>query len=125
MICAADRCASLWWGDPRGRLSKSGMRWAMSSNLKYNDRTIRAFHTSLKINDISQMTVLAGVSGTGKSLLPRRYAEAMGLHFLQIAVEPRWDSPQDLLGFYNYVEKRYRSTDLARPIHRIDGGVAV
>ena len=89
-------------------------------NLKYHDRIVRAFHTSLKINDISQMTVLAGVSGTGKSLLPRRYAEAMGLHFLQIAVEPRWDSPQDLLGFYNYVEKRYRGTELARALVHLD-----
>ena len=85
-----------------------------SYNLKYSDRTIHAFHTALKINDFSQLTVLAGVSGTGKSLLPRRYAEAMGIHFLQIAVEPRWDSPQDLLGFYNYIEKNYRATDLAR-----------
>jgi predicted nucleic acid-binding Zn-ribbon protein len=85
-----------------------------SYNLKYSDRTVHAFHTALKINDFSQLTVLAGVSGTGKSLLPRRYAEAMGIHFLQIAVEPRWDSPQDLLGFYNYIEKNYRATDLAR-----------
>jgi hypothetical protein len=74
----------------------------------------------LKINDYSQLTVLAGVSGTGKSLLPRRYAEAMGMHFLPIAVEPRWDSPQDLLGFYNYVEKRYRATDLARALVQMD-----
>ena len=74
------------------------------SGLEYSNRTLRAFHTSLKINDNAQLTVLAGVSGTGKSLLPRRYAEAMGIHFLQIAVEPRWDSPQDLLGFYNYIE---------------------
>ena len=66
------------------------------------------------------MTVLAGVSGTGKSLLPRRYAEAMGLRFLQISVEPRWDSPQDLLGFYNYIEKRYRATDLARALVHMD-----
>lgn len=85
-----------------------------SYNLKYSDRTVHAFHTALKINDFSQLTVLAGVSGTGKSLLPRRYAEAMGIHFLQVAVEPRWDSPQDLLGFYNYIEKNYRATDLAR-----------
>lgn len=89
-------------------------------DLKYNPRTIYAFHTALKINETSQMTVLAGVSGTGKSLLPRRYAEAMGLHFLQIAVEPRWDSPQDLLGFYNYVEKRYRGTELARALVHMD-----
>ncbi|WIJ25795.1 AAA family ATPase [Devosia sp. RR2S18] len=88
--------------------------------LKYPDRAVKAFHTALKINDYSQLTVLAGVSGTGKSLLPRRYAEAMGIHFLQIAVEPRWDSPQDLLGFYNYVEKRYRATDLARVLVQLD-----
>ena len=89
-------------------------------DLHYDQRTLFAFHTALKINDASQMTVLAGVSGTGKSLLPRRYAEAMGLHFLQIAVEPRWDSPQDLLGFYNYIEKRYRATDLARTLVQMD-----
>ncbi|WP_315813851.1 AAA family ATPase [Bradyrhizobium sp. SZCCHNR2028] len=89
-------------------------RYLQSYNLKYSRRTINAFHTAIKINDFSQLTVLAGVSGTGKSLLPRRYAEAMGIHFLQIAVEPRWDSPQDLLGFYNYIEKNYRATDLAR-----------
>lgn len=88
--------------------------------LKYSERTVLAFHTALKINDSSQLTVLAGVSGTGKSLLPRRYAEAMGFHFLQIAVEPRWDSPQDLLGFYNYIEKNYRATDLARILFHMD-----
>lgn len=88
--------------------------------LAYDDRTLRAFHTALKINDNTQMTVLAGVSGTGKSLLPRRYSEAMGLHFLQLAVEPRWDSPQDLLGFYNYIEKRYRATELARALVHMD-----
>lgn len=88
--------------------------------LKYHPRTVFAFHTALKINDKAQMTVLAGVSGTGKSLLPRRYAEAMGIHFLQIAVEPRWDSPQDLLGFYNYIEKKYRATDLARLMVHMD-----
>jgi len=88
--------------------------------LHYDRRTIYAFHTALKINDTSQMTILAGVSGTGKSLLPRRYAEAMGMRFLQIAVEPRWDSPQDLLGFYNYIEKHYRATELARALVQMD-----
>jgi hypothetical protein len=88
--------------------------------LVYSRRIINAFHTSLKINDAAQLTVLAGVSGTGKSLLPRRYAEAMGIRFLPFAVEPRWDSPQDLLGFYNYIEKRYRATELARAMVYLD-----
>ncbi len=89
-------------------------------NLSYPDRVVKSFHTSLKINDFAQLTVLAGVSGTGKSLLPRRYAEAMGIRFLPFAVEPRWDSPQDLLGFYNYIEKRFRATDLARALVHLD-----
>jgi hypothetical protein len=101
------------------------------SGLTFHRRTVRAFHTALKVNDTAQLTVLAGVSGTGKSLLPRRYADAMGIHFLQIAVEPRWDSPQDLLGFYNYVEKKYRATELSRLMvhmdpwnsHSLPGGV--
>ena len=88
--------------------------------LSYDRRTVAAFHTALKINDNAQLTVLAGVSGTGKSLLPRRYAEAMGIKFLPIAVEPRWDSPQDLLGFYNYIERRFRATDLARSLVQMD-----
>ncbi|MFN3280685.1 MAG: AAA family ATPase [Tabrizicola sp.] len=95
-------------------------RHLKDSGLSFARRTIRAFHTALKINDAAQLTVLAGVSGTGKSLLPRRYAEAMGIHFLQIAVEPRWDSPQDLLGFYNYVEGKYRATELARLMANLD-----
>jgi hypothetical protein len=88
--------------------------------LRFGRRTLHAFHTALKINDAAQLTVLAGVSGTGKSILPRRYAEALGIHFLQVAVEPRWDSPQDLLGFYNCVEKKYRATELARLLAHLD-----
>jgi hypothetical protein len=64
--------------------------------------------------------VLAGISGTGKSELPRRYAEAMGLHFLNVAVQPRWDSPQDMFGFFNYLENRYRATELGRALVQMD-----
>jgi hypothetical protein len=64
--------------------------------------------------------VLAGISGTGKSELPRQYATAMGLPFFQLAVQPRWDSPQDLFGFYNYLEHRYKPTELARLMLHLD-----
>ena len=40
----------------------------------FSDRTIDSFHTSLKCHSINPLTVLAGVSGTGKSLLPVKYA---------------------------------------------------
>lgn len=82
--------------------------------LNFPERILNAFHTALKINDISPLVVLAGISGTGKSELPRRYAEGMGIHHVILAVQPRWDSPQDLFGFYNYLESRYKATELAR-----------
>jgi predicted nucleic acid-binding Zn-ribbon protein len=84
--------------------------------LVFPERVFHAFHTSLKVSDISPLVVLAGISGTGKSELPRHYADGMGIHFLLVAVQPRWDSPQDLFGFYNYLEKRYKATELARAL---------
>jgi uncharacterized coiled-coil DUF342 family protein len=89
-------------------------------NLEFSERVLYRFHTSLKTGFISPLTVLAGISGTGKSQLPQRYAEAMGMHFLKVAVQPRWDSPQDLLGFYNYLEQSYKATELARALVRMD-----
>ena len=88
--------------------------------LDYPDRILRAFHTSMKVNDTTQMAVLAGISGTGKSQLPRQYAAGMGIGFLQVPVQPRWDSPQDLMGFYNYIEGRFRPTDMARALYALD-----
>ncbi|WP_103336053.1 McrB family protein [Pseudotabrizicola formosa] len=88
--------------------------------LTYPDRTLHAFHTAMKVNDTTQMAVLAGISGTGKSQLPRQYAAGMGIGFLQIPVQPRWDSPQDLMGFYNYIEGRFRPTDMARALFALD-----
>lgn len=91
-----------------------------AAHFKFHPRTIKAFHTSLKVEDESPMVVLAGISGTGKSLLPELYAHAIGMNFLQVPVQPRWDSPQDLLGFYNYMEGRYKPTELLRLLWQTD-----
>ena len=85
------------------------------------ERLLYAFHTSLKTSDMSSLTVMAGVSGTGKSAIPKLYSEAMGIHFQPLAVEPRWDSPKDLLGFFNYVTNRYEPTMLARALFQFQG----
>ena len=85
------------------------------------ERLLYAFHTSLKTSDMSSLTVMAGVSGTGKSAIPKLYSEAMGIYFQPLAVEPRWDSPKDLLGFFNYVTNRYEPTALARALFQFQG----
>ena len=86
--------------------------------LTFHQRVINAFHTSLKVQDISALVILAGISGTGKSELPQRYADYIGAQKLTLAVQPRWDSPQDLQGFYNYIEKKYKPTDLMRGLYQ-------
>lgn len=86
----------------------------------FPERTIKAFHTSLKCSLVNPLTVLSGISGTGKSLLPELYSHFFGMNFLLVPVQPRWDSPQDLLGFYNYMEGRYKATELARFLWQFD-----
>jgi chromosome segregation ATPase len=66
-------------------------RFIEKQGLVFPQRVLSAFHTALKVNDISPIVVLAGLSGTGKSELPRRYAEGMGMHFVNLAVQPRWE----------------------------------
>lgn len=86
----------------------------------FPERTLRAFHTGLKCGEMTPIVVLAGISGTGKSLLPELYAAAAGMNFLSVPVQPRWDGPQDVLGFYNYMEGRYKATELARFLWQAD-----
>lgn len=86
----------------------------------FNPRAIRAFHAGLKCSETSPLVVLSGISGTGKSLLPELYAAAVGMNFLPVAVQPRWDSPLDLFGFYNYMEGQYKATELSRLLWQFD-----
>jgi peptidoglycan hydrolase CwlO-like protein len=92
----------------------------LDNGFVFDDRAIRAFHTGLKCAKQTPLVVLAGISGTGKSLLPELYASALGMNFLPVPVQPRWDSPQDLFGFYNYMEGRYKATELARLLWQFD-----
>ena len=94
--------------------------------LDFRDRVVHRFHTALKVSRISPLTVLAGISGTGKTQLPRAYALAMGMERLVVPVQPRWDGPRDLLGHFDFLHRRFQATDLARLLHNYtyvdDGG---
>ena len=82
--------------------------------IKFNKRILYAFHTALKINEWSTITVLAGVSGTGKSELPRLYAEFGGLNFCSVAVQPNWDSQESMLGFFNSIDNQFEPEELLK-----------
>ncbi|MFA0024332.1 chromosome partitioning protein ParA [Vibrio sp. 10N.261.49.A5] len=75
--------------------------------IKFNRRILFAFHTALKVAEWSPITVLAGVSGTGKSELPRLYSHFGGISFLSLPVQPNWDSQESMLGYFNSIDDRF------------------
>lgn len=75
--------------------------------LKFPRRILHAFHTALKTSEWSPMTVLSGVSGTGKSELPRLYSHFGGINFLSLSVQPNWDSQESMLGFFNSIDNKF------------------
>jgi hypothetical protein len=87
-----------------------------SHGMRFPKRLVYTFHTALKAAELSPLTVLAGVSGTGKSELPRLYSRFGGLAFLSVAVQPNWDSPQSLFGFFNSVDNRFNATTVLRAL---------
>ena len=82
--------------------------------IAFPKRILYAFHTALKIADWSSVTVLAGVSGTGKSELPRLYSAFGGLNFINVPVQPNWDSQESMLGFFNSIDNRFDAQPLLR-----------
>lgn len=82
--------------------------------ITFPKRILYAFHTALKISDWSPMTVLAGVSGTGKSELPRLYSTFGGINFINVAVQPNWDSQESMLGFFNSIDNKFDAQPLLR-----------
>ncbi len=83
-------------------------------NVFYPKRLLYMFHTALKSASLSPLSVLSGVSGTGKSELPKLYAHFGGLNFLSIAVQPTWDSPESLMGYFNAIENKFDATEFLR-----------
>ena len=48
---------------------------------------------------VSPLVILSGISGTGKSLLPRKFAKRTNSKFYAIPVQPQWSDNSDLFGF--------------------------
>lgn len=95
-----------WLNKIEDKIEKSG--------LHFPRRILDAFHTALKTSEMSPLTVLAGVSGTGKSELPRLYSRFGGINFLGVPVQPNWDCQEAMLGYYNSIDNCFEPTDMLR-----------
>lgn len=79
--------------------------------LTYSNHDLINFHTAMKT---SNLVILAGMSGTGKSQLVHAYADALGLPSEQkcfIPVRPSWSDDSDLIGYVDTMQSLYRPAE--------------
>lgn len=79
--------------------------------LLYDKKDIINFHTAMKS---SNLVILSGMSGTGKSKLVEMYGKAWGMDDQQlniISVRPSWTDDADLIGYVDSVHMVYRPGD--------------
>jgi hypothetical protein len=80
-----------------------------NAGYQYHKEEIANFYLSLRSKPF---VILAGISGTGKTQLPRKFAEALGFsekQLRQIPVKPDWTDSSELIGFVSldgkFIEK--------------------
>jgi hypothetical protein len=85
----------------------------------YDIYDLRCFVAGLAM---SRLHILQGISGTGKTSLPRLFAKFAnagkskeGIKIVE--VQAGWRDRQDLLGYYNAFEKTYRQTEFLRALY--------
>jgi energy-coupling factor transporter ATP-binding protein EcfA2 len=75
-------------------------KYITNLGFQYQFEEIANFYLALRAKPF---VILAGISGTGKTKLPRKFAEALGFNeeeqLIQIPVRPDWTDSSDLLGY--------------------------
>ena len=79
-----------------------------TEKLYYDIDTIRVFISGMAA---SHLEILEGLSGTGKSSLPRYFARFVGGEVIFLPVQATWRDKSSLLGYFNDFSKTYRETD--------------
>jgi len=83
--------------------------------LYYDDATIRCFIAGMAM---SRLHLLQGISGTGKTSLPRAVGKALGGDVEIVPVQAGWRDRQDLLGYFNAFDKRYHEPAFVQALYR-------
>lgn len=85
-----------------------------SQNYYYSAEQIRTFIAGFAS---SRLMILEGLSGTGKSSLPRLFQDFIGAKTITVPVQSSWKDRNDLLGFYNDFKKQYKETDFLKALY--------
>lgn len=83
--------------------------------LYYTENDIRAFLSGMAV---SRLIILQGMSGTGKSSLPRIFSEAISGFNKLIPVESSWRDRNELLGYYNDFNKKFNAKSFTIELYR-------
>ncbi|WP_142317423.1 MULTISPECIES: hypothetical protein [unclassified Bacillus (in: firmicutes)] len=91
-----------WSSDSENAFIERFYQNCLQQGLLYEKKDIINFHICCKFQ---ALTILGGVSGTGKSQLARVYGETLGLEFgkelLFVPISPSYREHYDLLGYLN------------------------
>ena len=88
--------------------------YAISRKIYYGLPLIRSFIAGLAS---TRLIVLEGLSGTGKSMLPRMFSEFTGTKTFFAPVQATWRDKTDLLGYYSEFTKTFKSTDFLQNLY--------
>lgn len=82
--------------------------------LMYSERDVRSFLAGLAA---SHLHILEGISGTGKTSLPRAFAAAIGAGHELVEVQAGWRDRNDLFGSYNTFERLFHESKFLRALY--------
>ena len=83
--------------------------------LYYRLEDVRAFLGGLAM---SRLHVVQGISGIGKSSLPRAFADAVGGFCDTVSVQAGWRDRNDLFGYFNAFERRYYELPFPQTVYK-------
>lgn len=86
------------------RLIQHIQAYLYRKGIRYPRHVLADFFALLQTGDL---IILAGDSGSGKTQLVKSFADAIGGKSAIIPVKPNWTGSEDLLGYYNPLEKRF------------------
>lgn len=89
--------------------------YAETQDLYYKDNDLRAFIAGLAS---SRIAVLQGLSGTGKTTLPRIFAEALFTENHRVEVQSSWRDRNELIGYYNDFNKKFTARKFTRFLYQ-------
>ena len=95
---------------------------AKEEKLYFDIDTIRYFISAL---GTSHFMILEGLSGTGKSSLPRYFAKFINAEVLFIPVQATWRDKTNLIGFFNEFSKTYTESEFLIKLYKANYNPAV